>query len=304
MFTSLLIPLDGSKTAEQVVPWARAFAEAFRLPVELLAVIDVETLLTSADRARHFDKLVEQFSRDSKAYLERISGRFVGNKVRRSIEQGDAAELIVRKAETGKNTLIAMTTHGRSGLNRWLLGSVAEKVLRATTNPMLLVRADHGDQTNHVASLTSIIVPLDGSEMAEAVLPTVIRISKKLRLEVFLVRVYSNPYSGFTSGGGQYAVNIDALMKDIRDQARNYLEAKMAELRKRGIEQISYLLQEGIGADEIVATAEQTPESLIVMCSHGRSGVQRWVMGSVAETVVRHADKPVLVIRPAIPGNG
>jgi nucleotide-binding universal stress UspA family protein len=304
LFTRLLIPLDGSKTAEQVLPWARAFAESFKLPVILLAVVDVERLLTSADLARHFDKLVKQSSRDSKTYLERISGRFVGRSVRRSIEQGSAAELIVKKAEAYKTTLIAMTTHGRSGLNRLLLGSVAEKVLRATTNPVLVVRADHEGEANQVASLSSIIVPLDGSELAETVLPTVIRISKKLRLEVFLIRVYSNPYSGFISGGGHYAVNVDELMKDIRDQARNYLEAKMAELRKRGVEQVSYLLQEGIAADEIVSIAEQTPKSLIVMCSHGRSGVKRWVLGSVTETVVRHAANPVLVVRPDLPAKG
>ena len=74
------------------------------------------TLLISADMARHFDKLVEQASRESRAYLERISGRFVGSRVRRSVEQGSAAEVIVKKAEADKATLIAMTTHGRSGL--------------------------------------------------------------------------------------------------------------------------------------------------------------------------------------------
>ncbi|MGZ8495649.1 MAG: universal stress protein, partial [Candidatus Binatia bacterium] len=73
--------------------------------------------------------------------------------------------------------------------------------------------------------------------------------------------------------------------------------AKMADLRKLGIEQISYLLQEGIAADEIVSVADQTPESLIVICSHGRSGVKRWALGSVAETVVRHSSRPVLVLR-------
>jgi nucleotide-binding universal stress UspA family protein len=175
-----------------------------------------------------------------------------------------------------------------------------EKVLRATTNPMLLVRADHEGVTEQTASLTSVIVPLDGSELAETVLPSVIRIAKKLSLEVFLIRVYSNPYSGFISGGGHYAVNVDKLMEDIRDQARKYLEAKMTELGKRGVEQVSYLLQEGNAADEIVSIAEQTPESLIAMCSHGRSGVKRWVLGSVAETVRRHANNPVLVVRPTI----
>lgn len=297
MFTRLLIPLDGSKTAEQVMPCARTFADRFKLPVELLAVVDVGTLLTCVERARRFDKLVEQASRQSKAYLERISGRFVGSRVRRSVEQGSAAELIIEKAAADKTTLIAMTTHGRSGLNRWLLGSVAEKVLRATTNPLLLVRANPEGKASGEASFKSIVVPLDGSELAQTALPTVIRIAKKLGLEVFLSRAYSNPYSPFVSGGGHYAVNVDELMKGIRDQARNYLEAKIAELRKRGVEQISYLLQEGVAADEIVSVADHTPESLIVMCSHGRTGVKRWALGSVAETVVRHSSSPVVVIR-------
>lgn len=304
MFTRLLIPLDGSRTAEQVMPCARTFAEQFKLPVELLAVVDIGTFLTSVERARRFDKLVEQVSHQSKAYLERISGRFAGTRVRRNVEQGSPAEVIIEKAAADKSILIAMTTHGRSGLNRWLLGSVAEKVLRATTNPLLLVRANPEGKADGAASFKSIVVPLDGSALAETVLPTVVRIAKKLGLEVFLIRIYSNPYSPFVSGGGHYAVNVDALMKDIRDQARNYLEAKVIELRKCGVEQISYLLQEGVAADEIVSVADHTPESLIVICSHGRTGVKRWVLGSVTETVVRHSDRPMLVLRPAIPGEG
>jgi nucleotide-binding universal stress UspA family protein len=297
VFTRLLIPLDGSKTAEQVMPWARRFADSFQLPVELLAVVDVGTLLTSVERARRFDKLVEQESRESKAYFERISGRFVGSRVRRTVEQGSAAELIIDKAAADKSTLIAMTTHGRSGLNRWLLGSVAEKVLRATTNPLLLVRITHDGKVEGEAALKSIVVPLDGSELAETVLPTVTKIAKRLGLEVFLFRAYGNPYSPFVSGGGHYAVNVNELLADVRDEARKYLEEKMAQLRKHGVAEISYLLQEGDAADEIVSVARNTPESLIVMCSHGRSGTKRWVLGSVTETVVRHSISPVLVVR-------
>lgn len=297
MFTRLLIPLDGSKTAEQVMPCARTFVDRFELPVELLAVVDIGPLLTSVEQARRFDKLVEEASRQGKAYLERVSGRFVGSRVRRRVEQGNAADVIIEKTEKNKSTLIAMTTHGRSGVDRWLLGSVAEKVLRTTTNPLLLVRATQEGTAVGEASFRSIVVPLDGSELAETVLPTVVRIAKKLGLEVFLIRAYSNPYSPFISGGGHYAVNVDELLKDIRDEARNYLEKKLTELQKWGVERISYLLHEGIAADEIVAVAGETPESLIVMCSHGRSGMKRWLLGSVTETVVRHSRCPVLVLR-------
>jgi nucleotide-binding universal stress UspA family protein len=160
-----------------------------------------------------------------------------------------------------------------------------------------LVRAAHEGKAEGEATLRSIVVPLDGSELAERVLPLVTKIAKKLGLEIFLFRAYSNPYSPFISGGGHYAVNLDELVASVRDEARNYLEEKMAELRKQGVEEISYLLQEGDPADEIVSVASHTAESLIVMCSHGRSGVKRWVLGSVTETVVRHSDNPVLVVR-------
>lgn len=299
MFTRLLVPLDGSTTAEQILPYARVFARTLKLPVEILAVVDVAGFLTSVEQARKLDNLIQDATREGEKYLEGVAKRFAGSRVKRTVEQGKAADAIIEKAAADKTTLIAMTTHGRSGINRWLLGSVAEKVLRATINPLLLVRASPEGKADGEATLKSIVVPLDGSELADNVLPLVTQIAKKLRLEIFLFRAYGNPYSPFISGGGHYAVNVDELLADIRDEARKYLEEKIAQLRKHGVEEISYLLQEGDAADEIVSVANNTPESMIAMCSHGRSGAKRWVMGSVAETVVRHSNSPVLVLRAA-----
>jgi nucleotide-binding universal stress UspA family protein len=298
------VPLDGSATAEQILPYGRLFARALKLPVELLAVVDVTALLTSVERARNLDNLTHDARREGEKYLEGVAKRFAGIRVKRTVEEGDAADVIIEKAAADKTTLIAMTTHGRSGLNRWLLGSVAEKVLRATTNPLLLVRASPEGKADGEATLKSVVVPLDGSELADKTLPLVTQIAQKLELEIFLFRAYSNPYSPFISGGGHYAVNVDELMADIREGARKYLEEKMAQLGKHGVEEISYLLQEGDAADEIVSVANDTPESMIAMCSHGRSGIKRWTLGSVTEIVVRHADAPVLILRPAIAEQG
>jgi len=140
VFNRLLLRLDGSKSAEQMMPWARMFAERFRLKVALLAVVDLEAFLTSVERARRFDKLVEVTSAQSKTYLERVSGRFVGLKVKRTVAQGNAADIIVEKGAANPSTLIAMTTHGRSGLSRWMLGSVAENVVHDANNPGLVLR--------------------------------------------------------------------------------------------------------------------------------------------------------------------
>ena len=297
MYTRMLIPLDGSITAEQVIPYARVFARGLRLPVELLTVVDVTPLLTSAERARQFDELAEEESRKNNAYLEGIANRFPESRVNRTVEQGSAAEAIIQKAAADPSTVIAMTTHGRSGIQRWLLGSVAEKVLRATTNPLLLVRAVPDGSVEGEAALKSVVVPLDGSELAEHVLPLVTEIAGKLKMEIVLLRAYTNPYSAFTGSSGKYAVNIDELLASVRDESRNYLKRKMTQLKRQGIEQISYAIEEGLAADTIVSVANRTPRSLVVMCSHGRSGVRRWVLGSVAEIVVRHSSYPVLVMR-------
>lgn len=297
MYRRILIPLDGSLTAEQVVPYARALSRALKLSVELLVVIDLGAILTSSEKVRYFDTLAAEQSRRSKEYLGKIASRFSGRRIKRSVESGQAADVIIEKAAADKSTLIAMTTHGRSGLGRWLLGSVAEKVLRASANPLLLIRAAANRRTEGEATFKSIVAPLDGSQLAESVLPTVSEFAKKLDLDVLLFRSYTSPYGAFASGSGVYAVNLDELLAGIRDEARSYLEEKMEELAKQGAEEVSYVLEEDGAADKIVSLANHNPESLIVMGSHGRSGVSRWALGSVTETVVRHSSSPVLVMR-------
>jgi nucleotide-binding universal stress UspA family protein len=149
------------------------------------------------------------------------------------------------------------------------------------------------------AVLKSIVVPLDGSVLAESVLPMVAGLAKKLNLAVVLFRAYSLPYSVYGGGDGDSVINFDELIAEIRDEAREYLEKKIAELKKLGIENVSYIAREGFSSDEIIKMGRETPDNLIAMCSHGRSGVKRWVLGSVTETVVRHSENPVMVLRPA-----
>ncbi|HET8564829.1 MAG TPA: universal stress protein, partial [Candidatus Binatia bacterium] len=123
--------------------------------------------------------------------------------------------------------------------------------------------------------------------------------AKKLDLAVILFRSYNVPYSVYGFGYGYYAVDVQRLVADMSNNARDYLEKKAAEIKNLGVEKISCVNKEGLSADEIIKMARETPDCLIAMCSHGRSGVKRLVLGSVTETVVRHSDNPVLVLRPA-----
>ena len=124
MYTKILIPLDGSKTAEKVLPYARFLAGNLKLPVELLGVVDIVEMAThiSADRARYLDTMIEDSVRNSEKYLRGIAGTFPGTGTKCRVEKGKAEQMIIEAAAADKGTLITMATHGRSGMNRWLLG--------------------------------------------------------------------------------------------------------------------------------------------------------------------------------------
>lgn len=298
MYEAILVPLDGSKTAEKVLPYARYLAGKFKVPIELLAVVDVVEIAShmTSEKVHFLDTIIEDAVQHSTTYLRGVATTIAGTNVRCSVEKGRAEDTIIEKAATDKTMLITMATHGRSGLNRFLLGSIAEKVLRGTVNPLLLIRA--GDEKSQgEAMLKSIIVPLDGSELAEAVLPIVADMAKKLDLEVELFRTYHVPYNVYSGDEGLYAVNYEELLAGLRDEAAEYLEKKAADLKRLGVAKVQCVTKEGLAADEIISLGRKTPDNLIAMSSHGRSGVRRWVLGSVTELVVRHSGDPVLVIR-------
>jgi nucleotide-binding universal stress UspA family protein len=299
MYTRMLIPLDGSKLAENVLPYARTLAGAMDLRIELLSVVDTMDFArtTHAGHVRDFDPIIEAAVREGEQYLENVARSFTGSTVNCVVEQGQADQIIIDKAAGDKETLIGMATRGRSGIHRWLMGSVAEKVLRGATNPLLLVRGDEEGKSDGVATLKSIVVPLDGSKLAESVLPRAIDLAKKLGLEIVLTRAYQLPLSAYPGADTAYIPNQDAFLTAVRGEAGAYLEAKVNEIRGNGIEKVSFILLVGSGADEIIDLARTTPDNLIAMCTHGRSGVKRWALGSVTEKVVRHSGDPVLVVR-------
>jgi nucleotide-binding universal stress UspA family protein len=296
MFTKILIPLDGSKVAERVLPFAQILAGALKLPVELLEVVDISAMTAhiANDKARYLDKMITEGERFSREYLEKTAAKFSGSQVSCTVQRGHAADLITERASAEPSTLIAMATHGRSGVNRWLLGSVAEKVLRGTKSPLFLVRAAF-DNAPTAVSLKTIVVPLDGSELAEAVLPTVTEVAKALNLEVVLCRAYELAASAYY-GSEAYLPNYEEMTQQVRTEAEDYLREKAEALKGAGLAKVSVVVVEGSGAEQIIRYAREHHDALVAMSTHGRSGVGRWVLGSVTEKVVRHSDDPVLVV--------
>jgi nucleotide-binding universal stress UspA family protein len=305
MYRRILVPLDGSQVAEQVLPYVRYLAGKLKIPVDLLSVVDVVGMTGSieASNARNLDAFVGEDVHRSEAYLEKIAKTFTAVASSHMVMKGEPAEVVIEKAAGDSNTLIAMVTHGRSGVDRWLLGSVAEKVLRVTNNPLLLVRATKDGKSEGEKIIKRVIVPLDGSPLAEKVLPHVTALAKEMTFETVLLRAYN--LRQVMSTFEDYIPDWDVLEAEAMAEAMNYLNGKVRELKGQGLIEVSLRASEKEPAREIIDLATE-PDSLIAMCTHGRSGLKRWVLGSVTEKVARHSNSPVLVIpargNSALPG--
>jgi len=290
MYAKILVPLDGSLFAEAVLPYARALAQQIGIPVDLLYVNDPKEPPACAS-----------FMADE--YLKRIGESF-GATAGSMVETGHTAATIVAVAAAQPEVLIAMATHGYSAAKRWLLGSVAEKVLRAAANHLLLVRPANG-MPGAEAKLTTVFVPLDGSKLAETIVPKVSELALRLALRVELVRVtrriYSAPPEAFLPVFGANAPNLKKLWAEAHAEADQYLIDRANYLRQQGLTQVESVVLES-GADgaaaAIIDLVNRTPDSLVAMCTVGESGIVNWPVGSVTERVVRHTTAPVLVIRP------
>jgi nucleotide-binding universal stress UspA family protein len=284
MYKRILVPLDGSKSSESVVPYASFFATRLQLPLDLLHVNEVENRVASDAKGTD--------------YLTQVAARLSNSVVDCFIENGRAADVIIDCASREPDTLIAMATHGRSGAQRWLLGSVAQKVLQAANNPLLLIRSKEEIRASNEARIRSVIVPLDGSHLAEGIFPHVLYLAKHLKLEVVLIRSYTVPTTGYFVGTGVLQPAIGELANKIKQEITEYLQGKMEQLQAEGIDKVSFLALEGSGPGEIIDLAQKTSDNIVAMSTHGRSGMGRWVLGSVTDRVVSYCGDPVLVIRP------
>lgn len=285
MYTKILVPLDGSPLAEGILPYARSFARALKVPVELLQVSEPDPLAALSR------------SPQGTRYLETVAPTFPNRAVVScSAESGMAAQIITEKAMVQPDAVIMMATHGRSGIQRWRLGSVADKVLHAAKNPILLYRAAENAPRTGYAELKTVLVPLDGSPLAESVLPLVKALAQKMELEMALLRAYGLPISAFDASDS-FTPDWEQLTEELRKEAQAYLERKVQELKREGTARVTSTVLEGNAAEKIIDHARQMPKNFVAMCTHGRSGIGRWVLGSVADRVVRYSGDPVLVLR-------
>jgi nucleotide-binding universal stress UspA family protein len=286
MLSRILIPLDGSPFSEAAIPVGVAIARRTSAVVRLLHVVEVPEALSypeyrAEDRAwatSHLSELATQ--------------RFpVGIHVDLRVREGRILKKIDEEASAWKADLIVMTTHGRGGVSRLWMGSVADRCVRSSAYPVLLVRPSEPSAQSVSFRAQKVVVPLDGSPLAEAALPHATAFAKAFGASVLLVR-------GITHHGTFDIAHLSLNPRHLeaeKSQATVYLDGVAGTVRAAGITVETVVLMEPGLAEAIVARGT---DEVIVMTTNGAGGLDRAVFGSVADKVVRSASCPVLVIRP------
>jgi len=297
---SILVPLDGSPQSEAVLPLATAIAKAQAQALTLVSVVEPEGSNPLLLHIEQDSDLARSLHREAEAYLNRIAQRLTVQGVATSgaIVGGVPAEQILRFASERGVSMIAMATHGRGGIQRWALGSVADKVMRLSSLPTLLVRPPETVEPDHTIALKQLLVPLDGSALAEAALGPAVRLAQAAA-KLVLLRV--EPWLSSKMGFGteeMYVPNLPELEEEMAETAREYLGSARQHL-PAGLVCETVVLR-GFPNLMIPDYVEANPIDLVVMCTHGRGGVTRFVVGSKADTLVR-AGVPTLLVHPIVP---
>ena len=306
MFKRILTPLDGSTLSEGILPYVRALAPALGARVELLQTHPNMTYeleqLEDAEQASitaALEPVQLRLQHQSEGYLSKVASELkeLGVETGIDVRFGPPAASIVEEAEQVEGTLIAMSTHGRAGVGRWIMGSVTDRVLHTTMTPLLVVHPERGaPSVDSVADISTLIVPLDGSELAETVLPVAAAVAMATGASILLVRSLDAPSRSSLSVTELASRGVSEGTLEEAETAES-LGARAAALREEGVADVRTMVIRGNAAEEIEELARNTPDSMIVACTHGRSGVGRAVMGSVTDRLARHSGHPALIVR-------
>jgi nucleotide-binding universal stress UspA family protein len=287
MIERIVVPLDGSLAAEAILPQVRRVlhrSDSEIILVQAVPVPMVENAIVLAEAqigaAREY--LLGQ--------VERLAKQ--GVRVKHVLRVGAPVGVILEVAESEKATMIALATHGATGLKRFLLGSIAEDVIRNSPVPVLLVRPfwsyDLVPPGNpELRPIRKLLLPVDGSGLAREALPGILEYAALFDAQIVLLRILV----------GADRRTVEAPEKLLAEQE---LEELAGVIEKKGVETIR-LLGTGAPVDRILKTIREQGIDLVAMATHGRAGLSRVTSGSVTEEVLRKAEVPLLVTRIAKP---
>lgn len=301
MFRSILVPLDGSGFSETALPYALAVRRRTGAALHLASVHEPVPSFAYDE----WETAAWQWSEDYLATVqERLGADGVGD-VDAWVGTGPVVDLLLNRAETVDADLVVMATHGRGALSRAWLGSVADGLVRRARQPVLLVRPTEpavngsGEQAPLAEpDILRVVVPLDGSDLSEAVLDLAAELAATFGAAVHLLRVVAYPVE-IASPYLPHTVQMNQqVVEEARGAASEYLERVAAKLRDRGLDVRTEVVVDTQAGHAIALYVEKSEADLVVMATHGRGGLQRALLGSTTDKVIRAVHVPVLVRRP------
>jgi nucleotide-binding universal stress UspA family protein len=292
MFEKIVVSLDGSRNAELVLPYVQEIAGKFGSEIILIGV-------TEGGGAR---EEVNQL------YLAHIAGRVFdqgkdfgiiqANKIKYQLLTGAIANNILRYADESGASIIAMTSKGTSIKSPWELGNISAKVLRASNLPVLLVRRKTAEKVVYDKNLIrKILLPLDGSKLGEAAIPYAETLAAALKAKIVLIKIIE-PLDKTRIYDSSVAEAVTDNIESVRKNALEYFDKLAEEIKTRNVIEVTEEVLIGYPARQILDYALQNEVDLIAMSTHGRSGIDRWVFGSVTDKILHSGDTSVLVVRP------
>lgn len=297
MYRRILIPLDGSDASRTAIDFASRLAceQLLLLTVEPDDHLQIPPALTGVDPDWK-ERYAQRVRRDLESVAEPLRRR--GRNVEVDVRYGDAAEQIIDSAKSAD--LIVMTTHGRGAPGRVIFGSTADRVARHGTTPTLLLR--RGAHATEPATPGRVVVPLDGSALAERAIPEAAKLAGTLNVPVHLVRAVDLDHvvaalrerSPIDAPGASSDDRYERARLETKRQAATYLEEQASAPWAEGLIVDTEILK---GTPAFVLLWLLKPEDVVVMTTHGLGGYRRWAIGSVAEKLVRESPGPVLLVR-------
>jgi nucleotide-binding universal stress UspA family protein len=304
MNSTIMVPLDGSPAAEAALPWAVHLAKQTRGTIRLVGVhappavlLDGETLIGDVVP----DESIRQRETE---YFAGVQARIkaTGVAVAADLLDGGVITSLAEYARTLKPAWIVMLSHARGSVARFFLGETATEFVRACASPILLVHATTAPVDLEAApAVRHVLVPLDGSELAERMLEPATAFAKAIGADMSLVIALSAvPDMEAIAARHEPGLPGPGDPSSAPAKAKLYLEHKADRVRAASMKVSCHVAPQGDAADVIVAQANDHPGTVVALATHGRGGLAKMVWGSVADAVVRRTTGPILVMRPEV----
>jgi nucleotide-binding universal stress UspA family protein len=302
MFDTILVPLDGSQLSECVLPHMLAFAKVFNAEVTLLRVLEKNQTGVSAQL---FDLVNWQINKTrSMLYLERTRSNFqeLSRKTQTAVIEGLVAESITEYVQNHGMKLVVLSSHGRNGLTQWGISSITQKIILGIKTSLLIARAHqqdfHAAQPYRVLAYRRILLPLDGSQRAENVLPAITKLAQFHNSRIHLVQVIQSPEMARQMPPTPEDMDLsNRVVRRNQEEAGRYLDQVKSRSILEGVAVQTHLITSDNAAVSLHRLVEQEQIDLVGLSAHGYSGNHLWPYGNMVNNFILYGRVPLLVVQ-------